>query len=121
MRLRRRFVKDEFTKAEAIKKLREEVPKQIAEQLASIQPMSGTGDIFKIGREDTVGDWKKKFTFWPKKSINDKWIFGRINERGHWKWSQEVISGENYTTHQVHTIEYATDKEIFKGKLKGDE
>ena len=101
------------------------MPSIIANKIVGVQPMTGaTGNIFKLNINDKTDteteSWRKKFLFWPKKSIYGKMIAGRVNERGRWQWSQEVISGEGYTTHQVRIVEYATSKEVFKETLAGN-
>lgn len=98
------------------------MPSIIASQITGVQPMQGkTGSIFtlKVRNETETESWRKKFIFWPKKSIYGKMIVGRVNERGRWHGQREVISGEGYVTHQVRIVEYATDKEIFKETLAG--
>jgi hypothetical protein len=101
---------------EAIKILREQTPKKIAEQLASIQPMStGAGAIFDTGMINPWSEWRKTTSIWPRRSINGKIIFGRINKRGRNVWDG-AMQGKATRKH-----EYATNKELFERRLRGDD
>jgi len=100
--------------------IRKIYPSMIAKQIMGVQPMQhSTSNIFKLKTKYAAESWRKKFIFWPKKSIYGKMIFGLVNERGVWKDVKEVISGGNYTTHTERVIEYARNKELFKAKLEG--
>ena len=106
--------------------IRKTLPNVIAEELASIQPMQGsTGSIFSLNVKDQTnpwGEWRKTTSFWPRKSVNGKWIFGFINKRGRWDYSTEAISGGNYPNGQRTRIrEFATNKELFERRLRGDD
>ena len=109
--------KDEV-RHELEKKLRGMTATKIAEQLASIQPMSGNaGQVFTpqpIRQPWTK--WRKTTSIWPRRSINGKIIFGRINKRS--RPSYLPMEGNQG---RPRIREFATDKELFHEKLRGEE
>jgi len=99
--------------------IRKIYPKMIASDLVKVQPMHS--NIFNLETKYAAEKWRKKFLLWPQKSINGKTVFGLINERGVWKDVKEALSGQGYKTHTERVIEYATNKELFELKLKGED
>jgi hypothetical protein len=85
--------------------------KDMAKALNTIQPMSV---IFAPNIpiiEWTV--WRKTTSVWPRSSINGNIIFGRINKRSR----MGTLSPGG---HHPHITEFATNKELFEAKLRGD-
>lgn len=76
---------------------------------------SGFGPISAISAKRPFTSWTnwcKIINLWPRKSITGKMILGRINTR--WK----TYHGPNGNFHGQY--EYATNKELFLAKLKGE-
>lgn len=94
-------------------------PSMLANEITSVQPMQGTvGNIFKLKVNYQSEAWKKTFIFWPKVSIYGKMIFGLANIRSVWR---EMPPNPNHGLSDLEcVVEYATNKEMFTLKLKGD-
>lgn len=102
---------------EALKQLRSKTATNIAEQLASIQPMSSIGQVFASQPLlEPWTKWRKTTSIWPRRSVNGKIIFGRINKRS--RPDYRPIEGIQQRT---RIREFATDKELFHQKLRGEE
>lgn len=96
--------------------IRKQLPRMIAAQIVGIQPMTNTNNIFNMSDEHYWTQWRRTISIWPRRSINNKIIFGWINKR-----SREDMRpgwGEMYIL-RPNIIEFATDKELFTAKLKG--
>jgi len=102
--------------------IRKQVPDMIAKEIASVQPMQGmqasTGSIFQLNVNDSLinpwSEWRKTTSLWPRKSINGKWIFGFINKRGRNVWDGPMVGKAK------RKREFATNKELFASRLKGN-
>ncbi len=95
--------------------IRKVYPKMIAEQIVGVQPMtSSSTQVFnmKVTSPYTVWTkWHKTVSIWPRKSISGNIIFGYINKRG------RTYNGPHGN---LRCREFATDKEVFTSRLKGD-
>ncbi len=99
--------------------IRKLYPKMMADMIAGVQPMQGsTGSIFKLNVNDSLinpwSEWRRTTSLWPRKSINGKWILGRINKRGRAVWDGPMQGRAR------RLREFATNKELFASILKGD-
>lgn len=84
----------------------------LAEQIVGVQSMTATQrEIFNI--INPWSEWRRTTSLWPRRSIGGKWIFGCINKRGKPNWN------DHYGTRRLRKREFATNKELFKLKLKG--
>jgi len=95
-------------------------PNMIADMITKVQPMQGkTGSIFSLNIEDSIinpwSEWRRTTSLWPRESITGKWIVGRINKRGRNVWGGGGMQGKATRKRQ-----FATNKELFALKLKGN-
>ena len=91
--------------------IRKAIPSVIAKELVEVQPMTSTGEIFNMSSRTEFSDWRRTTSFWPRKSINNRWIFGFINKRGKTLWGAHG---------KIRCREFATNKELFTSRLKGE-
>lgn len=94
----------------------------MAKDILGVQPMTvKTGEILSIRNDGKAwSNWRKTTSIWPRRSIDGKIIFGRINKRDRTSWegnSNPNTSGIAFNKIRIH--EFATDKELFKAKLEG--
>ena len=95
--------------------IRKIYPKMIAEQIVGVQPMSAqTSDLFSLNVLNPWSNWRKTTSIWPRRSINGKIIFGRINKRSRQVWDGPMHGKAN------RLREFATNKELFASILKGN-
>ena len=100
--------------------IRKQLPSIIAKQIVGVQPMTGSmNNIFKLKVNHSVEAWRKRFIFWPKKSIYGKMIFGLVNKRGAWR--EMPPNPDHGLSDLERVVEYATNKEVFKLKLAGSD
>ena len=98
--------------------IRKAIPKLMAEEIVGVQPMTAPpAEIFTVKTNilNPWTKWRKTTSFWPRKSINGKWVFGFINKRGRTVW-EGAMHGKG-----KRKREFASNKELFAWKLKGDE
>ena len=79
--------------------------------IAEYDPISISTDPRPI--KGTWSGWKKVMAWRTKQSIDGKGIFGRINKR------TRTAHGYTLPATPRQEIEYATDNELFKARLKG--
>lgn len=91
--------------------IRKNYPKMIATKIVGVQPM---GSGVSEDPEPKWSKWRRTISFWPRRSINGKLIFGRIHTSWRNDWGIGVVDGPK------HIWRYATDKELFTAKLKGE-
>lgn len=70
-------------------------------------------------------EWRKTWSFIPRKSISGKWIIGRINKRSSTQHRMRIkfhFFGIDSYEQMVreHVREFAMSKELFEHKLKGN-
>jgi hypothetical protein len=99
--------------------IRKAIPNMIAKEIVGVQPMtSAAGEVFKMKTtyEDGVLNpwtkWRKTTSIWPRRSVNGKLIFGRINKRSRNIWDGPMDGKAQ------RKREFATDKELFRQRLK---
>ena len=102
----------------------------IAKQIAGVQPMSsGAGALFNMGGELEWSMWQRTFSLWPRRSITNKFIFGWINKSSLDDWNVRIGPGQTTMSLPKHMqagrrpkriSRFATDKELFMTKLKGE-
>ena len=94
-------------------------PKKIAKQIVNIQSMTCTiNNAFNMRFEFDWTQWRPTISIWPRRSINNKIIFGWINKRS--RENRRLFQGEFWQP-PMRIEEFATDKELFIAKLRGRE
>ena len=98
-----------------IKLIRKKLPEDMAKAIVGVQPMQGVGEIFGLGKVEKTNwcEWKTCFTWLPKKSIYGKIVWGRVQYRHEMNaWNKVPLAGGEK--------QWATKKEVFKSKQRGD-
>lgn len=87
----------------------------IAKTILGVQPLSPTaGELFHMNNK--WSEWRRTISFWPRKSISGKIIIGQINKRSKNSFKgTRALGGRKIRIH-----EFATNKELFTVKLKGE-
>ena len=94
------------------------VAAQITGAKPGVQPMPGNVSqiLDMVNARTEWTDWRKTTSLWPRKSISGKIIIGQINKR-----SKNSFQGSRHIGgHKIRIREFATDKELFTAKLKGE-
>lgn len=92
-------------------------PKKIAKHIVNVQPMTDSiNNIFNIRYEYDWTKWRPTISIWPRRSINNKIIFGWINKRS--REDGRPVNGD-LSFRYPSIKEFATDKELFIAKLRG--
>ena len=97
--------------------IRKIMPSIIARQLAGVQPMQGpVGSVHSLRSRlrSPWTPWEKRFSWKPKRSINGKLVLGYLNVSLAWVCDQD--GNESDTEYR-----WATNKEVFLLKLKGND
>lgn len=110
------------THNEMLTKLRKMTATKVAEQIAKIQPLDGKdGRIFAPHIPGIAWTkWRKTISIWPRRSINGKIIFGRINKRSKPNYNPIIRNNRRSRVRdrRSRVKEFATNKELFHQKLK---
>ncbi len=96
--------------------IRKTIPSDLAKSIVGVQPMTGNmGEIFNLGKVEKTkwSEWETRFTWLPKKSIYGKIIWGSVQHRHEMNaWDKVPLASG--------VKQWATKKEVFKSKLRGD-
>ena len=89
---------------------------QITGAKPGIQPGNISQVLDMVNARTEWTDWRKTTSLWPRKSISGKIIIGQINKR-----SKNSFKGSRHIGgRKIRIREFATNKELFEAKLKGE-